>query len=289
MCGGIAVFTEGTAANTGLSPRVRGNLPRARSGSRSARSIPACAGESVSRDGGAGGGGVYPRVCGGIIAAPMYCLPPAGLSPRVRGNRGLHPGHGGQYGSIPACAGESSKAHVFKRQDGVYPRVCGGIIFAGPLNPLQPGLSPRVRGNRPCAPRPPSRVRSIPACAGESQSLGACPIVCVVYPRVCGGIWTGRPGIGTVGGLSPRVRGNPNRKIPGLRLTRSIPACAGRFASTILAGFGPALFPPFQARSGNWARQIQAPQRDVRCDPRPLLWPSDSGRSCPTRRRPNSR
>ena len=31
--------------------------------------------------------GVYPRVCGGTIAAGADAIPGAGLSPRVRGNR----------------------------------------------------------------------------------------------------------------------------------------------------------------------------------------------------------
>ena len=89
VCGGTMPAPTGPVTNEGLSPRVRGNQPGHAGGDGDVRSIPACAGEPhrqiYSRD----TDGVYPRVCGGTIQATADTDIEAGLSPRVRGNRGL--------------------------------------------------------------------------------------------------------------------------------------------------------------------------------------------------------
>ena len=171
------------------------------------RSIPACAGEPEEADFSSGRHGVYPRVCGGTRGLPLQPVPRVGLSPRVRGNRGVSVLAGRLSGSIPACAGEPS---------GFLPRAHGAQ-----------GLSPRVRGNRHKRRRPRGRCRSIPACAGEPSVAGRQLQMTTVYPRVCGGtpqiraIATGRQG------LSPRVRGNHTEVQVCQDCARSIPACAG--------------------------------------------------------------
>ena len=68
---------------------------------------------------------------------------------------------------------------------------------------------------------------SIPACAGEPPTGMTPDTPGRVYPRVCGG--TSRRGYwrGIAGGLSPRVRGNPELQAALLAAGRSIPACAG--------------------------------------------------------------
>ena len=48
-----------------------------------------------------------------------------------------------------------------------------------------------------------------------------------VYPRVCGGNDIGLVCVITIGGPSPRVRGNPRRDAGPVLAGRSIPACAG--------------------------------------------------------------
>ena len=109
----------------------------------------------------------------------------------------------------------------------VYPRVCGGTGLVAILNHRQPGLSPRVRGNRHATFRNAYRRGSIPACAGEPAFAHVQYAAHEVYPRVCGG--TGdRERLQTFrDGLSPRVRGNlPTPTAPAGR-RRSIPACAG--------------------------------------------------------------
>ena len=89
------------------------------------------------------------------------------------------------------------------------------------------GLSPCVRGNPKRAIRPDRLLRSIPARAGEPWTSSGPAGWSPVYPRACGG--TRRVGARGRGGdgLSPRVRGNPNRGVASVVLGRSIPARAG--------------------------------------------------------------
>ena len=106
VCGGTPISDVIRECIQGLSPRVRGNLVSRASAVRSARSIPACAGEPLCWPMSLCHIRVYPRVCGGTKSTLAGSLDDIGLSPRVRGNRRL--GHDGSYRmrSIPACAGE---------------------------------------------------------------------------------------------------------------------------------------------------------------------------------------
>ena len=130
-------------------------------------------------------------------------------------------------GSIPACAGEPDEVAWQGIRAAVYPRVCGGAKIGRPAILRSKGLSPRVRGSpnqhgilSECA-------GSIPACAGEptARSYGTPPTR--VYPRVCGGARALLPERADVSGLSPRVRGSPDRPWACAVTYRSIPACAG--------------------------------------------------------------
>ena len=68
---------------------------------------------------------------------------------------------------------------------------------------------------------------SIPACAGEPPTATRATCCWRVYPRVCGGTAARRRLPLPRQGLSPRVRGNRNRRAPERAAPRSIPACAG--------------------------------------------------------------
>ena len=150
-----------------------------------------------------------------------------GLSPRVRGNRFLTAPPMYQSGSIPACAGEPRRCQVFSTPHRVYPRVCGGTLLLQGVPSLQPGLSPRVRGNLVSSGFAPFLKGSIPACAGEPERYAFDTGECRVYPRVCGGTQYRRCDCPHCLGLSPRVRGNLGSwQVRDLR-NRSIPACAG--------------------------------------------------------------
>ena len=105
--------------------------------------------------------------------------------------------------------------------------MCGGtsLPVCAPMGGR--GLSPRVRGNPVLVPLDQQHPGSIPACAGEPQVGDLGVEAGKVYPRVCGGTWLAAVSIVTVGGLSPRVRGNRVDFRRGGRRRGSIPACAG--------------------------------------------------------------
>ena len=187
VCGGTSSSRSGRAERYGLSPRVRGNRKHQPRTGPGIGSIPACAGEPTP---GAAQQkrrpGLSPRVRGTLYRAPGHRLA-IGLSPRVRGNRieGQFLAH--VEGSIPACAGEPTDAEMGWRSGTVYPRVCGGTVYATRAAIASAGLSPRVRGNPDGTRRADNRWGSIPACAGEPTCSGSPSWAGRVYPRVCGG------------------------------------------------------------------------------------------------------
>ena len=227
VCGGTGAAATSMTPDRGLSPRVRGNPQHFDARPQTLGSIPACAGEpnrairsfSLLR--------VYPRVCGGTSLPRSTSAPPAGLSPRVRGNQHICLRCRYLLRSIPACAGEPCGCKSLPGSQTVYPRVCGGTGLGAGGKPEPGGLSPRVRGNLAgrlpgCRPG-----GSIPACAGEPALPLQFGQQDKVYPRVCGGTAT-TPVIEIEWvGLSPRVRGNRVIGSLGDQPQGSIPACAG--------------------------------------------------------------
>ena len=186
---------------------MRGNQPAIWKAIKTARSIPACAGEPCGLNRRSRSASVYPRVCGGTSALICHTSQSEGLSPRVRGNRTAGAADADGRGSIPACAGEPHPGGDFEFPGGVYPRVCGGTsIVPLPARSIA-GLSPRVRGNHRRITRPRTNVG--------------------VYPRVCGGTCYAFANPCIIRGLSPRVRGNPQPPSQPLHHPGSIPACAG--------------------------------------------------------------
>ena len=170
---------------------------------------------------------VYPRVCGGTTTLNGTNSVYRGLSPRVRGNRHPPVVVTRRAGSIPACAGEPEDGLALTASSRVYPRVCGGTAAQAGAHCPDEGLSPRVRGNHAEQGHISRAKRSIPACAGEPRDAADGRGRRTVYPRVCGG--TGSPpwSLLFTGGLSPRVRGNPGRRMAAAGGRGSIPACAG--------------------------------------------------------------
>ena len=170
-------------------------------------SIPAGAGEPVTQRRRERCHGVYPRGCGGTVAAEITMSCPAGLSPRVRGN------------PRPCCPASTAVR--------VYPRGCGGTDYLCPPAPVGSGLSPRVRGNRRRSNHRVARAGSIPAGAGEPDKEDRARRYSGVYPRGCGGTLTQRDQWRRSLGLSPRVRGNRFQPPEHPRQPGSIPAGAG--------------------------------------------------------------
>ena len=227
MCGGTLKEQSCGRAISGLSPRVRGNLPRLRPPLPAEGTIPACAGEPPGRYSGPCAHRDYPRVCGGTWTRRRPPETSRGLSPRVRGNRARAEAAGVKIGTIPACAGEPGEGGREGRPDWDYPRVCGGTLYRQGKISVDEGLSPRVRGN------PKARLHdlgdggTIPACAGEPLALREIRGTTWDYPRVCGGTSAFQGAQATGKGLSPRVRGNLSRPSTRTMQRGTIPACAG--------------------------------------------------------------
>ncbi len=185
-CGGTDATREGCVVHDGLSPRVRGNRPVGPPRCACIGSIPARAGEPRGYQDCDWSAWVYPRACGGTVQAYAIRYRPPGLSPRVRGNRGVvRVGQQGQR-SIPACAGEPGLSSQICLVGAVYPRACGETEAALGYAALGCGLSPRVRGNRPHRRPRPSSLRSIPARAGKPMPTWRRSTRTGVYPRACG-------------------------------------------------------------------------------------------------------
>ena len=132
VCGGTTTTTVDTYEFWGLSPRVRGNLRTYRRYTAVHRSIPACAGEPMSKRPGRIVAEVYPRVCGGTRCArwPAGCATRRSI-PACAGEPCTFPQEGVGRGSIPACAGEPPGEPGAPGHSEVYPRVCGGTVQGG--------------------------------------------------------------------------------------------------------------------------------------------------------------
>ena len=89
------------------------------------------------------------------------------------------------------------------------------------------GSSPRVRGTLDAKRCDSSRIRFIPASAGNAHRAAPSAPSEPVHPRECGERPNSLLGIGEVVGSSPRVRGTRGDAMPALAQNRFIPASAG--------------------------------------------------------------
>ena len=224
--GGNPSVEQANAQWEGLSPRGRGK-PLRRAGQRPVGgSIPAWAGETISRIHKTGVHMVYPRVGGGNRICRWWSPRRTGLSPRGRG-KPLRRRPAALIGrSIPAWAGETVSQRAMLCITKVYPRVGGGNHRGNVAETAHEGLSPRGRGKLLSPLRQDSRTGSIPAWAGETEAITAEDCPQRVYPRVGGGNLL-LVGLFFLSGLSPRGRGKLYRAGVGVGKRRSIPAWAG--------------------------------------------------------------
>ena len=151
-----------------------------------------------------------------------------GLSPRGRGNHFIDSTATSYPRSIPAWAGKPILIWYLPAVCRVYPRVGGETWPAQRSRPSAWGLSPRGRGNHPGRLDSPTARGSIPAWAGKPAWPAAPGPAGRVYPRVGGETALSPAGSSSGAGLSPRGRGNHNRKANDDRGGGSIPAWAGK-------------------------------------------------------------
>ena len=166
-----------------------------------------------------------------------------GLSPRVRGNRCASTGPYGNFGPIPACAGQPRGKLKLPYPSRAYPRVCGATSCCRSCWSWPWGLSPRVRGNRIVRRFTQQPLGPIPACAGQPRACWARSISSRAYPRVCGATWLRPRSPSSLAGLSPRVRGNRHRPNSSAWDAGPIPACAGQPPRSQAGRGGSAAYP----------------------------------------------
>ena len=223
-------------------------------------------------------------MCGGTTHSRLDGRRVGGLSPRVRGNPTPQKRRRGRERSIPACAGEPNGVKSAATRRWVYPRVCGGTDRVSGADRSGRGLSPRVRGNRKYPVTCQHKEGSIPACAGEPGRRRRSRRRRAVYPRVCGGTIAYAYLILAFAGLSPRVRGNPERTRTTSAPPWSIPACAGEPRSSRNWRRRPAVYPRVCGGTGvagnhNGVRVGLSPR--VRGNPDPVRGVPASDRSIP--------
>ena len=182
-------------------------------------------------------------MCGGTAIRASRTFTRQGLSPRVRGNRELAIAFADERRSIPACAGEPAALFPWLPPVRVYPRVCGGTLDNRVFRHDDPGLSPRVRGNRYGLQQHWLKLGSIPACAGEPSKSLPFSWKGAVYPRVYGGTDVTNSAGDDARGLSPRVRGNHLQEGRARACYGSIPACAGEPSSPAAGPAPPRVYP----------------------------------------------
>src|SRR5690606_16614493 len=105
--------------------------------------------------------------------------------------------------------------------------VCWGDLGHIGVGLYEQGLSPRARGRLVDERRRREQRGSIPACAGPTQAILAAEDDDRGYPRVCGADECGPGRTARWAGLSPRVRGRPEKRYEHEVRARAIPACAG--------------------------------------------------------------
>ena len=113
----------------------------------------------------------YPRVCGATAGPVFKPLIDLGLSPRMRGNRNSGAGDFGQWGPIPAYAGQPMGPPPAARLHRAYPRVCGATVPWQEVMGLSGGLSPRMRGNLHVSAYKVDPRGPIPAYAGQPSLM----------------------------------------------------------------------------------------------------------------------
>ena len=238
VCGEHVYYGFSVVLGVGSSPRVRGTHGRIPRRHRCHGIIPACAGNTFSRNYWFVRARDHPRVCGEHPLPAGFSPASTGSSPRVRGTLLLVLLGVLECGIIPACAGNTpcSKTSACRSWD--HPRVCGEHFRGRRRRHHGRGSSPRVRGT-PAVPETllhPAGI--IPACAGNTISSKASWMARRDHPRVCGEHVITSANKAEASGSSPRVRGT-------LRIVRRfstcqgiIPACAGNTGRSSCAAPG---------------------------------------------------
>ena len=185
-CGEHGSSTLVGPANRGSSPRLRGTHFRSPDGGRSARFIPAPAGNTSSLRRRSVIDAVHPRACGEHPNWSTRRLMSLGSSPRLRGTplAGIGPDRTQRF--IPAPAGNTLSAWAAASSSAVHPRACGEHAARLAKRFIAHGSSPRLRGTRIWWRKRGISGRFIPAPAGNTSICPHGGTAPAVHPRACG-------------------------------------------------------------------------------------------------------
>ena len=155
----------------GSSPLVRGQPDRKRPADMEQRIIPARAGPTTQARCRPPATSDHPRSCGANHRAATPGHRPCGSSPLVRGQLRRCFWSRGRVRIIPARAGPTRRAHIFKRLHTDHPRSCGANLSWVFRHFCHCGSSPLVRGQPVFVSTASMMHRIIPARAGPTLSI----------------------------------------------------------------------------------------------------------------------
>ena len=158
--------------------------------------------------------------------APRQCTS-TGSSPRARGTRARATRAPHRSWFIPASAGNTRRACPHRCRRAVHPRERGEHSVETHVMKFLAGSSPRARGTRTRRCPAASRLRFIPASAGNTAVRADPPARSPVHPRERGEHRVVADKSRGLPGSSPRARGTRALRRQELPLYRFIPASAG--------------------------------------------------------------
>ena len=227
-CGENPVGSAAPSADCGSSPRVRGKRRQRRRGRSVLGLIPARAGKTRSCAPSTTPRTAHPRACGENRLRGFSRVRAWGSSPRVRGKPVDANACLSACRLIPARAGKTDVCDMPNCRPRAHPRACGENAVVREFGEAARGSSPRVRGKRRCPRVRRGGARLIPARAGKTDGDLDFLTGHWAHPRACGENEEIRGRLLAVEGSSPRVRGKPRRSGLRRRLSRLIPARAGK-------------------------------------------------------------
>ena len=207
VCGDDSATRASRVTTGGAPPRVRGRPSCGACGLVLGGSTPACAGTTLDRAAMVSISGEHPRVCGDDHRGAVVVVDLRGAPPRVRGRPMSAKLAVVGAGSIPACAGTTTRSTQRTWPDGEHPRVCGDDLQPEWLERLRVGAPPRVRGRPGKVGSSEVALGSTPACAGTTSHDRDRPGLGEEHPRVCGDDTIDNRCSCSLDGAPPRVRG----------------------------------------------------------------------------------
>ena len=191
----------------GSSPHARGTLSRTSPYSFPVRIIPACAGNTYPAASNAASTWDHPRMRGEHIDSDLFTEIMKGSSPHARGTLWQGWLAGGQYGIIPACAGNTQRDQRQDRPKRDHPRMRGEheVQSCPPISPL--GSSPHARGTLIDDEVGARLAGIIPACAGNTSMSPSPSMPFRDHPRMRGEHCVIEVDLDCFLGSSPHARG----------------------------------------------------------------------------------